>query len=145
MVGDINYSIRNLKSFNYKINITGKLEFTNTAKNAEIAVPLKYLSNFWRRLDMPLINCEVSLTLTCSEICIFTTAVDAINNPANGTLAITEKKLYIPVVTLSTQDDNKLLENLKKGFKRSLNGVSTDWKHLLKLKILMEFVENNKK
>ena len=129
MVGGINYYIGNLKSFNYKTSITRKLEFTNTAKNPEIAVPLKYLSNFWRRLDMALINCKVSLTLTCSEICIFTSkttrdadhddnpAVAAIHNPASGTLAITETKLYVPVVTLSTQDDNKLLENLKKGFK----------------------------
>ena len=62
--GKINYSIKNSKSFNYKTSITGKLEGNNLEKeNVEIVVPLKYLSNFWRTLDMPLINCEVSLTL----------------------------------------------------------------------------------
>ena len=62
--GKINYSIKNSKSFNYKTSITGKLEGNNLEKeNVEIFVPLKYLSNFWRTLDMPLINCEVSLTL----------------------------------------------------------------------------------
>ena len=44
----------------------------NLVKKVEIVVPLKYLSNFWGRLDMPLIDCEVSLTLTWSENCIIT-------------------------------------------------------------------------
>ena len=56
-------SIKDLKSFDYKISITGRLNI-NGRKDAEIVVQLKYLSNFWRTLDMPLINCEVSLTLT---------------------------------------------------------------------------------
>ena len=55
--GAIKYSIRNSKSFEYKTSITGTLEGDNTEKEAEIVVPLKYLSNFWRRLDMSLINC----------------------------------------------------------------------------------------
>ena len=55
--GAIKYSIRNSKSFEYKTSITGTLEGDDTEKEAEIVVPLKYLSNFWRRLDMPLINC----------------------------------------------------------------------------------------
>ena len=61
---NINYSIKGSKSFDYKTNITGKLEGGIGTKNAEIVVPLKYLSNFWRTLDIPQINCEVSLTLT---------------------------------------------------------------------------------
>ena len=72
-VGNINYSIKNSKSFDYKTNITGKLEGSNVEKNdIEIAVPLKYLGNFWRTLDIPLNNCDVSLTLTWSENCVLT-------------------------------------------------------------------------
>ena len=60
----IKYSIRNSKSFDYKTSITGTLECDNTEKEAEIVVPLKHLSNFWRTLDMPLINCEINFILT---------------------------------------------------------------------------------
>ena len=48
------------------------MKHKNEKKNLEIVVPLKYLSNFWRSLDMPLINSEVSLTLTWSENCVLT-------------------------------------------------------------------------
>ena len=60
-------------------------------------VPLKYLSNFWRTLEMPLINCEVNLILACSSTCVITSSTGA------GTFKITDTKLYVPVVTLSTQ------------------------------------------
>ena len=56
---NINYSIKDSKSFDYKTNITGKLEGNNTEKEVEIVVPFKQLSNFWRTLDMPLISCEI--------------------------------------------------------------------------------------
>ena len=61
---NINYSIKDSKSFDYKTSITGKLEGNNTEKEVEIIVPLKHLSNFWRTLDMPLINCEINFILT---------------------------------------------------------------------------------
>ena len=67
---NINYSIKDSKSFYYKASITGKLEGNNTEKEAEIVVPLKYLSNFWRILGMLLINIEINLILTWSENCI---------------------------------------------------------------------------
>ena len=71
--GSVNYSIENSKSFGYQTSITGNLEGNNVEKHdAEITVPLKYLSNFWRTLDIQLINCEVSLTLTWSENCVIT-------------------------------------------------------------------------
>ena len=55
--GNINYSVKNSKSCHCKTSITGKLEGNNLEKeNVEIVVPLKYLSNFWRTLDIPLIN-----------------------------------------------------------------------------------------
>ena len=61
-VGDINYSIRSSKSFDYKTSVTGRLEDNNTEKEVKTAVPLKHLSNFWKTLDIPLINCEINLT-----------------------------------------------------------------------------------
>ena len=81
-------------------------------------VPLKYLSNFWRTLEMPLINCEVELILTWSAGCviIYTDVADQV-----PTFTITETNLYVPVVTLSTQDNAKLLPQLKSGFKRKIS------------------------
>ena len=95
-------------------------------------MPLKYLSNFWRTVDIPLINCEVSLTLTWFENCVIKSkatreadpdadpAVAGINNPTNATFKVTDCKLYVPVVTLSAENDNKHLEQLKTGFKRTI-------------------------
>ena len=126
---NVNYSVKNSKSFDYKASITGKLAGIDTIKDVEIVVSLKYLSNFWRTLEMPLINCEISLILTWYENCVITSkaireanldanpAVDAVNNPASASFKITDTKFYIPVVTLSTQDDKKLLEKLKTGVK----------------------------
>ena len=68
---NINHSIKDSKSFDYKTSITGKLEGNNVEKvDVKIVVPLKHLSNFWRTLDMTLINCKVSLTLTWSKNCV---------------------------------------------------------------------------
>ena len=132
-IGNINYSIKNSKFFDYKTSITGKLEGNNVEKDdVELVVALKYLSNIWKILNMSLINCEVSLTLTWSENCVLTSkatreadpdadpAVAGINNPANALFKITDCKLHVPVVTLSVEDDNKLLEQLKTGFKRTI-------------------------
>ena len=66
-------------------------------------VPLKYVSNFWRTLEMRLINCEVNLILTWSSICVITSSTGA------RTFEITDAKLYVSVITLSTQDNSKLL------------------------------------
>ena len=80
--------------------------------------PLKYLSNFWRTLEMPLINCEVNLILTWSSTCVLIST----NIPNQiATFAITDTKLYVPVVTLSTQENTKFLQQLKSGFKRVIN------------------------
>ena len=132
-VGNMNYSIKDSKSFDYITSIKGKLEGNNAEKDdTEIVAPLKYLSNFWRTLDIPLINCEVSLTFTWSENCVITNkatreadpdadlAVDGINNPTDAVFKITDCKLYLPVVTLSAENDNKILEQLKTGFKRTI-------------------------
>ena len=78
-------------------------------------VPLKYLSNFWRTLEMPLSNCEVNIILAWSSTCVIT------NSKSAGTFEITDAKLYVAAVTLSTQDKSKLLQQLKSGFKRVIN------------------------
>ena len=62
--GNINYSIKDSKSFDYKTRITVRLEGNDTEIELEIFMPLKHLSNFWRILDIPLINCEINLILT---------------------------------------------------------------------------------
>ena len=78
-------------------------------------VPLKYLSNFWGTLEMPFINCEMNLILNWSDKCVLS------NDTKATTFSITDTKPYVPVVTLSTQDNAKLLEQLKSGFKRTIN------------------------
>ena len=86
---------------------------------------------------MPLINCEVSLILNWSENCVLTnkatgdavpaqvgnSAVAVVTNSTNVTSNITDTKLYVPVVTLLTEDDNKLLQQLKTRFKRTVKLV----------------------
>ena len=102
-------------------------------KKVEIAVPLEHLSNFWKTLDIPLINCEVFLALSLSANCVITslekrlvTAAQRDNpavyddSPTNATFKITDCTLYVPVVTLSAENDNNLLEQLKTGFKRTI-------------------------
>ena len=105
-------------SFNFKAKITGQTDDDGEINDVEIIVPLKYLSNFWRTLEMPLINCEVNLILTWSANCVI-----VYTNVANqgATFAITEANLYVPVVTLSTQGNAKLLTQLKSGFKRAIS------------------------
>ena len=104
-------------SLNFKPNITGQTG-NNGTKNVEIIVPLKYLSKFWRTLEMSLINCEINLILAWSANCVIVYTTDA--NQA-ATFAKTETKLSVPVVTLSTQDNAKLLQQLKSGFKGIIN------------------------
>ena len=98
-----NDDLEDSKLFKSKEAITGKTLVGGNTKNVEIIVPLKYLSDFWRILEMSLINCEVNLILTWSRDCVITNSTDA------GKFAITETKLYVPVIILSTQDNAKLL------------------------------------
>ena len=107
--------IEDSESFKSKIKITGKTPNNNNVKDVEIMVPLKHLSYFWRTLEMPVINYEVNLILTWSSTCVIT------NSDGAGTFAITDTKLYVPVVTLSTQENTKFLQRLKSGFKRVIN------------------------
>ena len=117
-------------SINFKVKITGQTGDDGT-KNVEIMVPLKYLSNFSRTLEMPLTNCEINLILTWSANCVI---VSTNNANQNATFAITNTRLYVPVVTLSTQENAKLLQQLKSGFKRVIN-----WnKYLSKPELLVQ-------
>ena len=92
-------------SFNFKTKITGQTNNAGTI-DVELMIPLKYLSNFLRTLEMPLINCEIKLILTWSTGCIIIYTDVANQGP---TFTITQTNLYVPVVTLSTQDNAKLL------------------------------------
>ena len=117
--------ITNSESFKYKTVLQEKPLMN--AKEVEFFVPLKHLCNFWRTLDRPLINCELSLTLTWSKYCVLTDITTraagiqgnppAIEVSTGARFTITDAKLYVPVVTLSTEDDDKLLQQLKAGFK----------------------------
>ena len=101
-------------SFKFKT----KLEILEP-KKVEILVPRKYLSNFWRNSKMSLINCEINLILTWSANCVIV-STDVSNQ--NASFEITDTKLYVQVVTLSTQDNSRLLQNLKSRFKGKISG-----------------------
>ena len=105
-------------SFDFKTKTTGKTDDDDEIINIEIMVPLKYLSNFWRTLEMAFINCEVELILTWSVgwVIIYT---DVANQ--SPTFTITETNLYVPVVTLSTQGNAKILAQLKSSFIRTIS------------------------
>ena len=103
----------NAPSFKHKASIIGNTEDNRRKYGVKIAVPLKYLSNFCRSLEMPLINCKVELSLNWMERCVLTVANTA-------TFKITDEKLYVPFVTLSAEDNAKLSKLLSEGFKRSV-------------------------
>ena len=104
----------NASSFKYKASLITNTEANGTKKGVKIAVPLKYLSNFWRSSEMPLINCKVGFLLGWYEECILSNAGNA------ATFTITDAKLYVPIVTLKAEDNTKLSKLLSKGFKRPI-------------------------
>ena len=104
----------------YDVNKSG-------TRKVELVIPLKYLGNFWRVLNIPLISCEVSLELKWDKNYVITSLEqrdigrdNRDNAPTGTTFAINDCKLYVPVVTLSKDDEIKLLTNLKSGFKREI-------------------------
>ena len=110
-----NDNLTDSESFKSKTKITEKTPADDNSKDVKIIVPLIYLRNFWRTLKMPLISYEVNLILTWSSACVIT------NSTSAETFEISDTKLYVSVVTLSTQDNAKLLQKLKSGFKRAIN------------------------
>ena len=110
----------NSSSFKYKMKLLGNV--TRVAGNAagvrrlkvKVVVPLKYLSNFFRSLEMPLINCKIKLNLTWKKECVLSTGnVDAV-------FIINDRKLYVPVFTLSKEDNKDFIEQQNRGFQRSI-------------------------
>ena len=136
-----NTNVVNSNTFKYKnkitentYNVTEGAEGHNANRvgkqDVELEIPLRYLGNFWRALNIPLISCEVFLELKWNKNCVITSLeqrqVDAdppilVNGTTtSATLAINGCKLYVPVVTLSKDDEIKLLTNLKYGFTREI-------------------------
>ena len=106
----------NSASFRFNQKITGSTGVDGTT-NVEIMALLKYLSNIWRNLEMQLISYEINHILTCSANFVISNATAN----QDTTFAITDTKLYVPVVILSTEDNEKLLQLLKSGFKHTIN------------------------
>ena len=142
-----NNNVVSSSAFNYKNKITGNtynvdstilpaaggariVNLSYVANNSgkrevELAIPSKYFGNFWRALNIPLIRCELSLELKWDKNCVITRQQIGVNldggytaESTGATFSITDCKLYVPVVTLSKNDEIKLLTNLKSGFKR---------------------------
>ena len=105
-------------SFNSKAKITGQTDNDGEIHNVETMVPLKYLSNVCGTVEIPLINCEVNHFLTWPANCVI--AYTDVENQG-ATFTITKTKVYFQVVTLSTQNDAKLVPQLKSGFKGTVN------------------------
>ena len=130
------YSINNKtttsKSFEYKTKITVSTPADNSKLDTEVVAPLKYLSNFWRSLDLPLISCEIELDLRWAKNCVISetsrTAATAGDNPVEATTTtsaifqINNAKLYVPAITLSVNDNIRFLENIEQWFKRTVSG-----------------------
>ena len=110
----------NSDSFKYKIKLLGNV--TEVAGNAagvrrlnvKVVVPLKHLSNFFKSLEMPLINCKIKLNLTWKKECVLSTGV------GEAVFIINDTKLYVPVVTLSKEENKDFIEQKNKGFQRSV-------------------------
>ena len=110
----------NSSSFKYKVSLLGNV--TEVAGNAagvrrlnvKVVVPLKYLSNFFRSLEMPLFNCKIKLNVTWKKECVLSTG------DGEEVFIINDTKLYVPVVTLSKEDNKDFIEQRNKGFQRSI-------------------------
>ena len=120
-------TVNNSDSFEYKVKLLGNPNTVVTPAPAaggdpngisrlsvKVVVPLNYLSNFFRSLEMPLINCKVKLNLTWKKECVLLT------NVGNAVFIINDTKLYVPVVTLSKEDNKDFIEQQNKGFQRSI-------------------------
>ena len=131
-----NIQVVNSNTFKYKNKIIGNAYNVNAGadgydlnkngtQEVELAIPLKYLGNFWRALKIPLISFEISLELKWDKNCVITSLEqrdigggNRDNAPTGAALSITDFKLYVPAVTLSKDDETKLLTNLKSGFEK---------------------------
>ena len=103
-------------SFKYKVELLGNpvLDGNIAKRSVKVAVPLKYLSNFFRSLEIPLINCKIKLNLTWKKECVLST------DAGDAVFIINDMKMYVPVVTLSKEDNKDFIEQQNKGFQRSI-------------------------
>ena len=106
----------NSSSLKYKISLLGNPVLANNIAriNVKVVAPLKYLSNFFRSLEMPLIICKIKLNLTWKKECVLST------DDGNAVFIINDTKMYVPVVTLSKEDNKDFIEQQNKGFQRSI-------------------------
>ena len=133
-IDDVDDNASDDKSFEYKTKLIGKSPKRPARPgnegdadrppqppvptlHVEVTITLKYLSNFWRSLDLPMMDCEIQLNLLWTKDCVL---IQHHNNITRKNFMITSTKLYVPVVTLSTDDNAKFLENVKQGFKRTI-------------------------
>ena len=118
---DNNLATNTSSSFKYRVDLLGNPAIVNNVarRNLKIVVPLKYLSNFFRSLEMPLINCKINLIW--KKECVLSTDNDAAADAAiNPVFIINDTKLYVPVVTLSKEDNKDFIDQQNKGFQRSI-------------------------
>ena len=122
----------NPSSSKYKISLLGNLvDANNIARiNVKVVIPLKYLSNFSRSLEMPLINCKIKLNLTWKKECVLS------NQNSAAVFIINVTKMYVPVVTLSKEDNKDFIEQQNKGFQRSIYWNEYKTKEMLMLMCL---------
>ena len=127
---NVNLTADNSTSFKYNVNLLSNIAAAGPDNarvgrlnvkivplyhlNTSIIVPLKYLSNFFRSLEMPLINCKIKLNLIWKKECVLSTAAD------DAVFIINDKKLYVPFVTFSKEDNKDFIEQENKGFQRSI-------------------------
>ena len=123
--GNQNITVDNSSSFKYKSSL-----LRDQINDVKIVVPLKYISIFFRSLEMPLINCKIHLELSWNKNCVLS-SVDAANTANATSFKITKTQLYVTIVTLSTKDTTNLTKQLNEGFKRSVqwNEYKVDFKN----------------
>ena len=112
----VDLTANNSSSFKYKVSLLGNpvLDGAVAKRSVKVVIPLKYLSIFFRSLEMPLINCKIKLNLTWKKECVLST------DNGNTVLIINDTKLYVPFVTLSKEDKKDFIEQQNKGFQRSI-------------------------
>ena len=112
----VDLTVNNSSSFKYKVSLLGNpvLDGNITKRSVKVVVPLKYLINFFRSLEMPLINCKIKLNLTWKKECVLS------NQDGAAVFIINDTKMYVPVVTLSKEDNEDFIEQQNKGFQRSI-------------------------
>ena len=110
-------TVNNSSSFKYKVSLLSNpvLDGNITKRSVKVGVSLKYLSNFFRSLEMPLINCKIKLNLTWKKECVLS------NHHGDAVFVTNDTKMYVPVITLSKEDNKDFIEQQNKGFQRSIS------------------------